>query len=572
MCGIIGVFNDFENNLEFKLQSALKMQRHRGPDNESYNLLGFGSALAHNRLSIVDISAQSNQPMISNSGRYEIVFNGEIYNYLELRTTLKNDYNFKTKGDTEVILAAWEKWGIDCLSKFNGMFAFILVDKEAHQVYLCRDRFGVKPLFYFIEGSKIYIASEIKTLWALGAKKEISWSVLSDYLKNANYGGIEDSFWSQIKQVPGGNFVQFNFGLNNLNLKLIRWYDFVGRTIGNVVNGSFNEITERYTELIKDSIKLRFRSDVPVGINISGGLDSSALLAFVNEVSPQNDSINAFTFYSNDQHYDELPWVDKMVKRTLNKLNPCLFDKNEVIDLIEKVHYHQDEPFGGFPTLAYSNIFKVARQKGILVLLDGQGIDEALGGYDYYQTNSNFLVQGLTTSPTKVQCYISEFLNRSESFSIEKPFPSELQNKQYRDLFYTKIPRALRFNDRVSMMHSTELREPFLDFRLVEFGFSLNQEFKINNSQGKYILRKIIDDKIGKDIAFAPKRPLQTPQREWLGEDLRKFMNEQVEAFKKHDFVNRKQVDIEWDLYKKGNRDNSFFLWQWINVNYLLSK
>lgn len=574
MCGIIGVFNDVESSVQSKVEHALETQKHRGPDFQDYKLLGFGSAIAHNRLSIVDVSSHSNQPMMSNSGRYSIVFNGEIYNYLELRDSLSNHYEFKTKGDTEVILASWEKWGSDCLNRFNGMFSFIMVDAESKNVYICRDRFGVKPMYYHqnAEGA-IFIASEIKTLWALGAPKQPNFSVLSAYLKNGSYGDTDESFWSEIKQLPGGYMAKFNYGQTvPLKLEINRWYDFVGR-VGNMnINQTIDEISKQFESLMTDSIKLRFRSDVPVGFNISGGLDSSALLAFVHQAFPDNNKIEAFTFYSGDNNYDELPWVEKMINKTGKKLNPCLLDKLELIDLIEKVQSFQDEPYGGFPTIAYSNLFRAARKKGIIVLLDGQGVDETLAGYDYYQTNSNFLVQGVTSSPTKSQCYLPEFLNQSKNFMVENPFDNDLQNKQYRDLFHTKIPRALRFNDRVSMMYSTELREPFLDYRLVEFGFAQHPEIKIQNGEGKWLLRQIVHSKVGKDIAFAPKRPLQTPQREWLGDDLRDYMNEQVELFKKHDFVNAKEVDLMWESYKNGNRDNSFFLWQWLNVNLMLKK
>jgi len=162
--------------------------------------------------------------------------------------------------------------------------------------------------------------------------------------------------------------------------------------------------------------------------------------------------------------------------------------------------------------------------------------------------------------------------SKSKDLKYPSPFGDALQNKQYRDLFYTKIPRALRFNDRVSMMHSTELREPFLDYRLVEFGFSLNQKHKIKEDQGKWLLRQLMNQKLGNDVALAPKRPLQTPQREWLADDLRDYMEEQVEQFKKYSFTEAKEVDKVWRKYKAGENDNSFYLWQWININTLLAK
>jgi asparagine synthase (glutamine-hydrolysing) len=573
MCGIIGLFNYFGSDLPQIVERAMETQKHRGPDFQDYKVLQSGSAIAHNRLSIVDISSDSHQPMFSNSGRLALVFNGEVYNYLELRDELKADYAFRTKGDTEVILAAWEKWGPACLERFNGMFSFILIDLQSSEVHLCRDRFGVKPMFYHLgSNGTIFIASEIKTLWSMGVSKEMNASVLAAYFKTGSYGMPEESFWDGIQQVPGGHRASFRMGADESVFKVEPWYNFVEcvQNVDRPKKGS--EIEEQYLELLRDAVKLRFRSDVRVGFNISGGLDSSALLALVHELFPNNKAIEAFTFYNADSRYDELPWVEKMIERTGKPLNNVLLEVQALPDLIQKVSDFQDEPYGGFPTLAYSNIFNVARSKGTIVLLDGQGVDETLAGYDYYRTDSQNLVQGVKTPPTRFACISNDLQAKAHSSEYPSPFGDALQNKQYRDLFFTKIPRALRFNDRVSMMYSTELREPFLDYRLVEFGFSLDQKYKIKGEQGKWLLRELMNHKLGYEVALAPKRPLQTPQREWLGHDLRDYMESQVELFKQHAFTEAKEVDQVWEKYKAGENDNSFYLWQWININTLLAK
>lgn len=574
MCGIIGLFNYLGSDIEQNLKNALLIQKHRGPDFQDYKILKPGSAIGHNRLSIVDVSKDSNQPMYSNSGRFALVYNGEIYNYLELRQELRSEYSFKTNGDTEVILAAWEKWGPLSLERFNGMFSFIIVDMLSFSVYMCRDRFGVKPMFYHQDyNGSIYIASEIKTLWSMGVQKEINQSVLADYFKTGSYGMPDESFWLGIHQVPGGHFASFKIDdKQGSSFKVERWYNFVNR-IENIEKSQLDtNIEEHYLELLRDAVTLRFRSDVPVGFNISGGLDSSALLALVHEIFPENKDIQAFTYYNNDSRYDELPWVEKMIKRTSKPLNKVLLEVKKIPSLIQKVSNFQDEPFGGFPTLAYSNIFELARSKGAIVLLDGQGVDETLAGYDYYQSKSQNLVQGVKTPPTRFSCISGDLKSKNRNLNYSSPFSDDLQNKQYRDLFYTKIPRALRFNDRVSMMYSTELREPFLDYRLVELGFSLNQKYKIKEKQGKWLLRQIMNQKLGNDVALAPKRPLQTPQREWLANDLKDYMEEQVDQFKKHSFAEPMEVDKVWRRYKAGENDNSFYLWQWININMLLVK
>lgn len=573
MCGIIGLFNYTGSDLSHKMEQALDTQNHRGPDFKDYEVLGAGCAIGHNRLSIVDISSGSNQPMFSSSKRFALVFNGEIYNYRELREDLKFEYNFRTKGDAEVILAAWEKWGPSCLEHFNGMFSFILVDHQTSRVHLCRDRFGVKPMFYYLSSNgAIYVASEIKTLWSMGVPKNLDSSVLAAYFKIGSYGMPDETFWTGILQVPGGYRASFKMGVDETDFNIEPWYDFVERVQHLELFKSDSDVEERYLELLRDSVELRFRSDVPVGFNISGGLDSSALLALVHELYPDNKAIEAFTFYNADSHYDELPWVEKMIERTGKPLNRVLLNVKELPDLIQKVSHFQDEPYGGFPTLAYSNIFEIARSKGTIVLLDGQGVDETLAGYDYYRSDSQNLVQGVKTPPTRFACISRDLQSKSQDTEYPSPFEDALQNKQYRDLFYTKIPRALRFNDRVSMMYSTELREPFLDYRLVEFGFALDQKFKIKGGQGKWLLRELMNHKLGDEVALAPKRPLQTPQREWLGHNLREYMEDQVELFKRHDFTNAREVDEVWKRYKLGENDNSFYLWQWININAILAK
>jgi asparagine synthase (glutamine-hydrolysing) len=322
---------------------------------------------------------------------------------------------------------------------------------------------------------------------------------------------------------------------------------------------------------LEESIRLRFRADVPVGFNISGGLDSSTLLALVNQAFPNNKTLETFTFYTGHPDYDELPWVEKMIKLTHNPLNKCLLKSKEVPSLINTINYFEDEPFGGFPTLAYSIIFKKAREKGVKVLLDGQGMDEAWAGYDYYQNKTGFTVQGTAGSPVRPEVLHADFVSLAQKEYFPEPFESDLQNLQYRDLFYTKIPRALRFNDHISMMHSTELREPFLDYRLVELAFAQKDDVKIKNGRSKWLLREIVKELLGNGLALAPKRPLQTPQREWIDKDLKQFVNEQIEQFKMSDFVNNKKVDAIWKQYQNGKNDNSFYIWQWINLNKLLN-
>ena len=568
MCGIAGLVG--HENYELPLQAMLQSQAHRGPDFTGVYYDKNFAALGHNRLSIIDLSSQANQPFTDHSKRYYIVFNGEVYNYLELRETLKNEYNFKTQSDTEVLLALYIKYGKSCLNMLKGMFSFAIWDTKEKTLFAARDRFGVKPFYYHHNASTFVFSSEIKAIHKSGANKKPNQNVWNHYFINGSYGLPNETFWEDIYQLPAGHFLE----LENGDLTITEWYDFVGQIAKQPQINNYNESKEIYNSLLFDSVKLRFRADVSIGFNISGGLDSSALLALVNQSQVNTNNIEAFTFYTNDERYDELPWVKQMISHYNNPLNEVLLVAKEVPELSNFISDFQDEPFGGIPTLAYSKLFKTANNKGIKVLLDGQGMDEQLAGYDYYSSNSQATIQGVTESPFKPQMFNVTSSDEIVKHQYPKPFTNDIQNLQYRDLFYTKIPRALRFNDRVSMAYSTELREPFLDYRLVEFGFSLPIEFKIKGQQNKRILRDVISKYVPQSISYAPKRPLQTPQREWLSEDLKEFVELHINKIKSSNYAswfNMGEIDKEWNLYLKGNNQSSFHIWQLVNFSLLLS-
>ena len=253
-------------------------------------------------------------------------------------------------------------------------------------------------------------------------------------------------------------------------------------------------------------------------------------------------------------------------------LNKELLEAQAIPKLVAKISQNQDEPYGGFPTIAYSLLFEAAQKKGIKVLLDGQGMDEAWAGYDYYHNATNNIIQGITSSPVRPEVLTRDFARLAEKEVYPEPFVSPMQNKQYRDIFYTKIPRALRFNDRISMLYGTELREPFLDYRLVALAFAQKDNVKYNQGNAKWMLRQISQELLSNQVALAPKRPLQTPQREWIANDLNKYVFDKIQQFGQLDFVDSQKVAQVWDDYCKGNQDNSFFIWQWINAIELLDK
>ncbi|MGQ0541501.1 MAG: asparagine synthase (glutamine-hydrolyzing) [Blastocatellia bacterium] len=568
MCGIAAIFgSDWTAE---QLEAMRSVQRHRGPDGEGLyldpkKLCG----LAHNRLSIIDLSDAGSQPMRSSDGRLQIIQNGEIYNYLELRKELEQDYVFRSQSDTEVLLAAFQKWGPQMLDRLIGMFSLVIWDEENKSGFAARDRFGVKPLYYHAgQNNALFVASEIKALHAAGVSKEPNDRVWADYLAFGFTDQSEETFWKGIKQLRGGCFIEWK----NDSTKFTKWYDLADRNDFAFDSRSDADVKKEYFDLLQNSVSLRFRADVPVGINLSGGLDSSTLLGLVSLLEKDAESVSAYTFVTGDERYDELPWVSKMLERTGHPLVVSRLDANEVPDLAIDVQKSQDEPFGGLPTLAYAKLFEIAKANGTTVLLDGNGMDEQWAGYDYYASSNGKnagVVQGMSGSPVRPDCLTTEFRSLAKPLAMNDVFPDKLRNLQYRDIKYTKIPRAMRFNDRISMRSSTELREPFLDHRLFELAFHQPAERKIENGTRKKMLREIARELLPTGVVEAPKRPLQTPQREWLRGELRGWANECIEnACRKHGntWLDANSVRREWERFCRGESDNSFYVWQWISL------
>lgn len=575
MCGISGIFG--RGWASEQLEAMIASQQHRGPDDLSRWVdLGAGIGLGHNRLSIIDLSNAGKQPMTNSDETLQIVFNGEIYNYLELRAEL-NEYPYRSQTDTEVFLAAYERWGEGCLQHLVGMFAFLLWDSRQKKLFAARDRFGVKPLYYaHLPGGALALASEIKALHAAGIFRQMDAVAWATYLTYGVYNHNERTFWEGVSALPAGWALSWQEG----NLKIRRWYD-LSQSVGLELDQRPEcEVVEEYRAFLLESVKLRFRSDVPVGINLSGGLDSSTLLGLVHAVQGSDSEVNAYTFATGDERYDELPWVKQMLARTHHPHRVCLLKPEEVPALAERVQSYQDEPFGGLPTLAYSKIFEQARHDGVIVLLDGQGLDEQWAGYDYYAQTLVYKssgkpklatgpVQGSRSQSTRPECLLPEFHALAEAFSPPTPFPDQLRNMQIRDACFLKIPRALRFNDRISMMHSTELREPFLDQRLFELALRQPPERKIRTGVHKWLLRQIARELLPQGVVEAPKRPLQTPQREWLRGPLRDWANDCIMTALLKYGGTWLQTDVivkGWDAYQTLESDNSFYIWQWLNI------
>ncbi|MGE0759255.1 MAG: asparagine synthase (glutamine-hydrolyzing) [Pirellulaceae bacterium] len=573
MCGIAGIAGAGLN--QDALRAMVHLQRHRGPDSQGLHVDDTGQiGLGHARLSILDLSDSGRQPMFDARARRWIVFNGEIYNYLELREQLR-DYPFRSRTDTEVILAAFDRWGPACLTRFIGMFAFAIWDERERKLWIARDRFGVKPLYYSQgDDGTLCFASEIKALHAAGTPAEPDEEAWATYLALGAYDHSERTFWKGISSLPAGHTMTWQDG----RVRLSCWYDLADAVGMPLDERDLPAVEEEYLSLLTESVRLRFRSDVPVGINLSGGLDSAVLLGVVHRVQGADSNVRAYTFVTGDARYDELPWVTQMLRHTRHPSIVCPLRADQVAELAEQVQYHQDEPYGGLPTLAYARLFEQARADGVLVLLDGQGMDEQWAGYDYYASvragneppeRPVSTVQGTKGRVTRPECLLPSFLSMAGPLGAPQPFPDALRNLQYRDACLTKIPRALRFNDRISMRASVELREPFLDHRLFELALRQPPQRKIAEGQGKWLLRRLARRLLPQEIAEAPKRPLQTPQREWLRDELSGWAGDWIENALNE--VGGRWLDVarvreEWSAYRQGQYDSSYHIWQWIGI------
>jgi len=539
---------------------------HRGPDGEGV-WVAEHVALGNRRLAVLDLSARGYQPMESRDGRFVITYNGEVYNYLELKTEFQHE--FETNTDTEVVLQAFARWGTESFHRLNGMFAFAVWDRLTEQLSVVRDRFGVKPLYYSEFQGALYFASEVKSLAAAGIPLDPDEDTWFAYLRHGAYDDRASTFFKGIRRLPPGHYLTWQNG----RVEMRRWYDAAERvtSLGQDERPD-SEVSQEYHELLQEAVRLRFRSDVPVGVCLSGGLDSSTLVVLLKELFGTDHSIQTYHFASRDPIYDETPWVRQLLAETHYPVNISYLEPHEIPALAEEAIGFQEEPFGGLPTLAMIQLFKQARRQGTIVLLDGQGLDEQWAGYNYYaagaEPSTTIPVQGASSGSTNEPCLSRDFCSRRSEPGYPEPFSDRLANLRYRDLLYTKLPRALRFNDRASSQASCELREPFLDYRLVELAFRQPAHRLIRSGQHKFLLREIVAPLLPKGFAEAPKRPVQTPQREWLRGPLREW----VESCLNHPCISqtgwfdRGRLQTQWEHYLNGGSDNSFYVWQWVSV------
>lgn len=549
MCGISGIINKSGTNVEQnEIQKINDLIGHRGPDDEGFYFKK-NFAFGHRRLSILDVSNLGHQPM-HYFDKYTITYNGEVYNYLEIREELvKNGYIFHSHTDTEVILASYDKWGQECVHKFNGMWSFAIYDREKEIIFCSRDRFGVKPFYYTQVENKFVFGSEIKQLLEFYEKRYLNKRILIDYLVIGFENHTNETFFESIFQLEQSHNLVYDLKTNNFEIK--RYYDLKEEETKLDENLSIKTYRAKLTE----AITLRLRSDVKVGTCLSGGLDSSSIAAIASNIynTKTNDRFIAIHAKSSQKSNDESQFAQVVADNCNLDLNIIEPTKEEFIKHINDVIYTQEEPFGGPSIFMQYFVMKKAKEIGCTVLLDGQGGDETLVGYErYYPAYLMSLgffdsIKGFLNSSKNSKLTKKELLAYFIYFTKSKIRIKRLKNKykfikkecldlasfdiveknaksylnlfdlQYEEIFHTQMPHLLRYEDRNSMRHSIETRLPFIDFRVVETALSIDNKYKIKDGWTKYILRKTIDKILPNSIIWRKNKfGFEASTKSWL--------------------------------------------------------
>ncbi|MFY9493282.1 MAG: asparagine synthase (glutamine-hydrolyzing) [Minisyncoccia bacterium] len=567
MCAIIGQIGGKINKKIFI--EARDSMKHRGPDGEGvyYGITDEVVALGHRRLAILDLSLAGNQPMFSHDKRFVVVFNGEIFNFIELKKEL-SEFKFKTGTDTEVLLAAYQKWGKSCLLKFNGQFAFAIYDTREKELFCARDNFGIKPFYYSFENGVFKFASEIKALIKLGVGSQPNDKIIFEYLRHAFYDHSKETFFKGINRLMPGECAVWK--KNKLTIKTYWDLALLKDKENQYDNISRTDALDLFKTLMADAIRLQFRSDAPVGLNVSSGLDSMSMLFFANSL--MGEQLRLFSAGLADADYDEVKYLKNLLsKKQKNFLYTSKLTPEKTWWLKDRLTEIQDEPYGGFSTINYFNLYEETGILGVKVLLEGQGADEILGGYKYYETGGreNNISQDLTREgePGIID---SKFALKFKDLKTDfpKPFKSDLLNMQYRDIKYIKMPRVLRFNDHISMAYGRELRVPYLDYRLAEFCFFLPKRLKMEDGRFKTLLRDSMEGIVPDEGKNKPKFFFGAFQTKWLRRHFKKEVYDIINSpsFKNRPYWNSVKVKEKVDEFFSGKGDNSFFLWQLLDL------
>ena len=608
MCGIAGIFHFAQSRNADKviLKKMTDAIAHRGPDAEGFfvkNNIGLG----HRRLSIIDLST-GQQPMFSDDKTIAIVFNGEIYNYIELKEELKNlGHHFYTTSDTEVVIHSYQQWGFDCQNKFNGMWAFALWDEKQNQLFLSRDRMGEKPLYYGIHDNTFVFGSEIKSILEYGFPAAPNLEMLEIYL-TFMFVPAPFSFYKNINKLRPAHYLIVKDGV----AKERPYWDLPVIDEQNM-NCNKADVYEKFNYLLTDAVKIRMRSDVPFGAFLSGGLDSSSVVALMSENS--KFPVETFTIGFKEKIFDERELANDVAKKFKTNHHEYIVEPESFDDSLKKILFHYDEPFGDSSAIPTGFVSKFARQK-VKMVLTGDGGDEVLSGYPIYQsekfaanyqrlpkfikTNFPLLVRqvaGLTRGNARYLLNRAKNVSQLYNLSFQERLPSKMawgnretltallsEQKQFmkvndyiqdfyatiscKNSFYQLMYFHLKVSlpedmltkvDRMSMAYSLETRVPFLDHRLIELMVNVSKDVKMQGYERKSVLRNTIGKKLPQSILTAPKKGFGVPLREWFKD---KAFDEKLQTLYQSDFgLNQKIIKEIVEENKAGKRDSGNFIW-----------
>lgn len=609
MCGIYGstiLYN------ESQVKEKLRRTSFRGPDQTGckvYKSDNYSIVFGHNRLSIIDLDARSNQPL-SYLDHIEIVFNGEIFNFKDLKDKLhKKGYTFKTTSDTEVICAAYLEYGENCVNHFNGMFAFVIYDKKKHQFFGARDRLGQKPFYYYHNGRDFEFASQISSIQLHNTKLTISEHAINSYI---TWETIPDplSIFNEIhKLLPGYAFV-FDLESGKLETKQYWDIDYKGE---NIFNGDYKEAQSELKRLLSDAVKIRMFADVPVGVFLSGGVDSSIVAAMATHA--YDTKVKTFSVKFNDKGFDESIYAKKVADHLQTDHNIIECNYNEGIALIDNFHHYFDEPFADSSAIP-SMLLAKHTKKQVTVAISGDGGDESFSGYHRYNwinQGSKFmkipypirLIMSKLTglAPHYKLKIISEFMvyNSIESIYIDsktdKSFSQNTGSKDPKEVDELKyllhnnknlIERVSDFDiktylnwdintkvDRASMAYSLEARSPFMDYRIVEFARSLPTEYKFKGKNQKRILKDVLYQYVPKEYFDRPKAGFTMPFENWFRKELKEYVLTELDTKSLMEIpgINYQDVSNKIKKHMDGNANHYPLIWkllvlkQWLNNN-----
>lgn len=566
MCGIAGFYSPKKYFLQDEITSILAAIAHRGPDAEGY-FSEKNISLAHRRLSIVDLSEKSNQPILSANKRFVMVFNGEIYNFKELAQEL----SLKTNSDTEALIEAFSKWGAEFVSRLNGMFAFAIYDRSEEKTYLFRDRMGIKPLFYYLKEGQLAFASELKSLMKLNylqQNKKINTQVLPTFLQKG-YIPEPQTIYKDIYKFPKGHYAIIQE--NRFELKA---YWQINRKITKQIVADEEEAKEQLKSLLESSVKYRLMADVPYGTFLSGGIDSSLVSAISQKIS--NQQIKTFTMGFAEQKFDETHYAKKIAQHIESQHFEYIVSEKDAKSILSNLFSYYDEPFADTSAVPTMLVAKMARQH-VKMTLSGDGGDELFYGYGAYKWANRLhqpllkmgrkpiqMLLKLGNSRLKRVAHLFNYSNKedifSHIFSQEHYFFSKTELKKLltndftidddslidfetldRTLSWAEKQALFDLNyylpddllvkiDRATMQQGLETRVPILDYRIVEFALNLDKNLKIRNKESKYLLKKVLYDYVPKEFFEHPKWGFSIPLGKWLQNDLHFFIDDYLSA------------------------------------------